>query len=63
MTQQAPSTITQQQKEILRDCFEGCMPLNHALEILSLDTIKADKATAIWRRWTHEMDEEGYYTF
>jgi hypothetical protein len=56
-------TMNDQQKEILRDCFEGCMPLNYALEILSLDTIKADKATAIWRRWTHEMDEEGYYTF
>ena len=55
--------LNDQQKETLQDCFEGCMSLDYALAILDLDTIQADKATAIWRRWQYEMDEEGYYTF
>tara|TARA_R110000868_G_scaffold47564_2_gene155791 strand:- start:1227 stop:1394 length:168 start_codon:yes stop_codon:yes gene_type:complete len=55
--------MNDQQKETLRDCFEGCMSLNHALAILDLNTIQADKATAIWRKWQYEIDEIGHYTF
>jgi hypothetical protein len=59
-------TMNDQQKETLRDCFEGCMPFEYALGAADIDgnNIGAcSKALATWQRWNREMDEEGYYTF
>lgn len=50
------------QKEILRDCFEGCMSLGHALVLIADPMVNGD-AVQTWARWSREMDEEGYYTF
>lgn len=55
--------MTQQQKEILRDCFEGCMPFHYAVEIIAANRKAAQDAMETWARWTVEMEEEGYYIF
>ena len=59
-------TMTQDQKETLRDCFEGCMPFEYALGAANIDgnNIGAcSKALATWQRWTREFEEEGFYIY
>lgn len=55
--------MNQQQKEILRDCFEGCMPFEYAVQIIEAGDKAASDAMATWARWTVEMEEEGYYIY
>jgi hypothetical protein len=58
--------MTSQQKETLRDLFEGCFDFGIALEMAGLTdgTCKAfEDAWRTWRRWETEMEELGSYSF
>ena len=55
-------TMSQDQKETLRDCFEGCMPFKYAVEIVADGRVAAD-AMQTWARWTREFEEEGFYVY
>lgn len=54
--------MTQDQKETLRDCFEGCMPFKYAVEIIADGRIASD-AMQTWARWTREFEQEGFYIY
>lgn len=53
------------QKEILRDCFEGCMSADYAIALIAeiAGPRAARDAIWTWERWEREIDEEGCYTF
>ena len=56
--------MTPEQKDTLRDCFEGCMSYEYAVAAAGLQTQQAVRdAFYTWRRWTMQMDEVGHYTF
>jgi acetone carboxylase gamma subunit len=56
--------MTKQQKEILRDLFEGCFDFNTAVQMIGCNTRDEAKAAyRVWHHWSRQMDEQGYYTF
>ena len=53
--------MTKEQKETLRDLFEGCVDLNTAWQMANIEDYA--EAAKVWNRWQREMDEKGFYTF